>query len=167
MALIISLLINCKLVRTPPTVSKNAEVSSWCVCVCVCMFLASGYEMGTVMHEIPISSPPSWWHPFHALGLSSTTHLVPPRGGCSHETVQQVRSNSVIELRGSCWWAAPQPRLRPRHNIARVCEGRQTYVCPPSSTRDRMKNGVDGSSSFGRSVTAAAHVVRVRGRAGN
>jgi hypothetical protein len=29
MALIISLLTNCKLVRTPPTVSKNAEVSSW------------------------------------------------------------------------------------------------------------------------------------------
>jgi hypothetical protein len=28
-------------------------------CVCVCVFLASGYEMGTVMHEIPISSPPS------------------------------------------------------------------------------------------------------------
>ena len=27
--LIISLLTNCKLVRTPPTVSKNAEVSSW------------------------------------------------------------------------------------------------------------------------------------------
>ena len=27
--LIISLLLNCKLVRTPPTVSKNAEVSSW------------------------------------------------------------------------------------------------------------------------------------------
>ncbi len=30
--LIISLLTNCKLVRTPPTVSKNAAVSSWCVC---------------------------------------------------------------------------------------------------------------------------------------
>jgi hypothetical protein len=29
MALIISLLMNCKLVRTPPTVSKNSEVSSW------------------------------------------------------------------------------------------------------------------------------------------
>jgi hypothetical protein len=29
MALFISLLTNCKLVRTPPTVSKNAEVSSW------------------------------------------------------------------------------------------------------------------------------------------
>jgi hypothetical protein len=28
-ALIISLLRNCKLVRTPPTVSKNAEVASW------------------------------------------------------------------------------------------------------------------------------------------
>ncbi len=28
-ALIISLLTNCKLVRTPPTMSKNAEVSSW------------------------------------------------------------------------------------------------------------------------------------------
>jgi hypothetical protein len=28
-ALIISLLTNCKLVRTPSTVSKNAEVSSW------------------------------------------------------------------------------------------------------------------------------------------
>jgi hypothetical protein len=27
--LIISLLTNCRLVRTPPTVSKNAEVSSW------------------------------------------------------------------------------------------------------------------------------------------
>ncbi len=30
-----------------------------CVCVCVCVFLASGYGWGTVMHEIPISSPPS------------------------------------------------------------------------------------------------------------
>jgi hypothetical protein len=29
MSLIISLLKNCKLVRTPPTVFKNAEVSSW------------------------------------------------------------------------------------------------------------------------------------------
>ncbi len=29
MTLIISLLMNCKLVSTPPTVSKNAEVSSW------------------------------------------------------------------------------------------------------------------------------------------
>ncbi len=57
--------------------------AKWCVCV----FLASGYKTGTVMHEIPISSPPSWWHPFHTLGLSSTTHLVPPRGGCSHEKV--------------------------------------------------------------------------------
>jgi hypothetical protein len=27
--LIISLLMNCKLARTPPTVSKNAEVTSW------------------------------------------------------------------------------------------------------------------------------------------
>jgi hypothetical protein len=29
MALIISLLMNCKLVRALPTISKNAEVSSW------------------------------------------------------------------------------------------------------------------------------------------
>jgi hypothetical protein len=27
--------------------------------VCVCVFLASGYGWGAVMHEIPISSPPS------------------------------------------------------------------------------------------------------------
>ncbi len=38
--------------------------TKWCKvmskeCVCVCVFLASGYEMGTVMHEIPISSHPS------------------------------------------------------------------------------------------------------------
>jgi hypothetical protein len=29
MAVIISLLVNQKLVRTPPTIAKNAEVSSW------------------------------------------------------------------------------------------------------------------------------------------
>jgi hypothetical protein len=43
--------------------------------VCVCVFLASGYGWGAVMHEIPISSPPSQWYPFHTLGLSSTTPL--------------------------------------------------------------------------------------------
>ncbi len=53
--------------------------------VCVCVFLASGYEWVTVLHEIPISSAQSMTSFFHTLGLSSTTPLVPLAGADSHE----------------------------------------------------------------------------------
>jgi hypothetical protein len=39
-------------------VRENAKHKLGCLHY-VCAFLASGYEMWTVMHEIPISSPPS------------------------------------------------------------------------------------------------------------
>ena len=73
---------------------------------------------------------------------------------------QRVRSILVIGLRGSCWWAAPQPRLLPRHIIAGVGEGRQTYVCPPSSTRDSDEEWGNEKLVVGRSVTAAAHLAQ-------
>ena len=53
----------------------------------VCVFLASGYEWVTVMHEIPISSAQSMTSYFHTLGLSSTTPLVPLAGAVTHEKV--------------------------------------------------------------------------------
>jgi hypothetical protein len=53
----------------------------------VCVFLASGYEWVTVMHEIPISSAQSMTSYFHILGLSSTTPLVPLAGAVTHEKV--------------------------------------------------------------------------------
>ncbi len=52
---------------------------------CVCVFLASGYEWVTVMHEIPISSAQSMTSYFHTLGLSNTTPLVPLAGAVTHE----------------------------------------------------------------------------------
>ena len=55
--------------------------------VCVCVFLASGYEWVTVMHEIPISSAQSMTSYFHTLGLSSTAPLVPLAGAVTHEKV--------------------------------------------------------------------------------
>jgi hypothetical protein len=54
---------------------------------CVCVFLASGYEWVTVMHEIPISSAQSMTSYFHTLGLSSTAPLVPLAGAVTHEKV--------------------------------------------------------------------------------
>jgi hypothetical protein len=81
---------------------------------------------------------------------------------------QQVRSISVIGLRGSCWWAAPQLRLLPHHNIAGVGEGRQTYVCPPSSTWDSDKErGNEKLVSWAISDRSSAPGLRVQGRAEN
>ncbi len=137
------------------------------MCVCVC-FWPPVTKWGTVMHEIPISSPPLDDIP--SIPQDSVVLLIqcPSRGAFCMRRFQQVRSISVIGLRGSCWWAASQPRLLPRHIITRVGEAMQICVCPPSSTRDRMKNGVDFLKLVvGRSVTAAAHLARVRGRAGN
>jgi hypothetical protein len=53
----------------------------------VCVFLASGYEWVTVMHEIPISSAQSMTSYFHTLELSSTAPLVPLAGAVTHEKV--------------------------------------------------------------------------------
>jgi hypothetical protein len=39
----------------------------------------------------------------------------------------------------AAWWAVPQPRLLPRHNIAGVSEKGQTCVCPSSLTRDSFE----------------------------
>jgi hypothetical protein len=55
--------------------------------MCVCVFLASGYEWVTVMHEIPISSAQSMTSYVHTLGLSSTTPLVPLAGAVTHEKI--------------------------------------------------------------------------------
>jgi hypothetical protein len=46
----------------------------------VCVFLASGYNWATVMHEISISSAQTMTS-FHALELSSTIPLVPLERG--------------------------------------------------------------------------------------
>jgi hypothetical protein len=81
---------------------------------------------------------------------------------------QRVRSISVIGLRGSCWWAAPQPRLLPHCIIAGVGEGRQTYICPPSSTRDSDEERGNGKLvSWAISDRSSAPGLRVQGRAGN
>ncbi len=53
----------------------------------VCVFLTSGYEWVTVMHEIPISSAQSMTSYFHTLGLSSTAPLVPLAVAVTHEKV--------------------------------------------------------------------------------
>ncbi len=55
--------------------------------MCVYVFLASGYEWVTVMHEIPISSAQSMTSYLHTLGLSSTTPLVPLAEAVTHEKV--------------------------------------------------------------------------------
>ncbi len=60
----------------------NGQAAATAAAVCVYVFLASGYEWVTVMHEIPISSAQSMTSYSHTLGLSSTTPLVPPCVGC-------------------------------------------------------------------------------------
>jgi hypothetical protein len=67
--------------RTQPAVILSHMVVV--IAVCVCVFLASGYEWVTVMHEIPISSAQSMTS-FHTLGLSSTIPLVPLERGLYH-----------------------------------------------------------------------------------
>ncbi len=51
--------------------------------MCVCVFLASGYDWVTVIHEIPISSA-QMMTSFHTLELSSTIPLVPLERGLFH-----------------------------------------------------------------------------------
>ncbi len=51
--------------------------------VCVCVFLASGYDSVTVMHEITISSAQTMTS-FHTLELSCTIPLVPLERGLFH-----------------------------------------------------------------------------------
>ncbi len=53
----------------------------------MCVFLASGCEWVTIMHEIPISSAQSMTSYFHTLGLSNTAPLVPLAGAVTHEKV--------------------------------------------------------------------------------
>jgi hypothetical protein len=60
--------------------------------VCVCVFLASGYNWVTAMHEIPISSAQTMTS-FHTLELSSTIPLVPLERGLFHmRRFQRIRS---------------------------------------------------------------------------
>ncbi len=138
------------------------------VCVCVCV-LASGYGWGTVMHEIPISS-------FHILMTSLPyprtqqyySSSAPPRGGCSHEKVPT--SPSYLGYRtpwqllvGSSTTQAPTLSI-----IAGVGEGRQTSVCPSSSTWDSdEERGNDKLVSWAISDRSRTPGSRVRGRAGN
>ncbi len=65
----------------------------------------------------------------------------------------------------AAWWAVPQPRLLPHHNIVEFVGEGQPCICPPSfELRTTLKDGVKSiSSSGGQLKTAAAHVARVRG----
>jgi hypothetical protein len=69
----------------------------------VCVFLASGYELVTVMHEIPISSAQTMTS-FHTLELSSTIPLVPPERGLYHrrrfQRVCSIWEGSVAAVGG-------------------------------------------------------------------
>ncbi len=118
--------------------------------VCVFVFLASGYRWGTVMHEIPISSFPilltSLPYPRTQQYYSSSA----PREGAVHmRRFQRARSILVMGLRGSCWWAAPQPRLLPRPSLQElVKEGRHMSALHPQ-LRTALKNGVMRSSLLG------------------
>ncbi len=56
--------------------------------------------------------------------------------------LQQARSISVTGLRGSCWWAAPQPRLLPHPSLQElVKEGRHVSALHPQLGTALM-NGV-------------------------
>jgi hypothetical protein len=61
-----------------PTIKESIEIFSF-----VCVFLASGYNWVTVMHEIPISSAQTMAS-FYTLELSSTIPLVPHERGLFH-----------------------------------------------------------------------------------
>ncbi len=69
----------------------------------MCVFLASGYELVTVMHEIPISSAQTMTS-FHTLELSSTIPLVPPERGLYHrrrfQRVCSIWEGSVAAVGG-------------------------------------------------------------------
>ena len=108
----------------------------------MCVFLASDYEWVTVMHEIPISSA-QLMTSFHTLGLSSTTPLVPLERGLFHmRRFQQACSIVVMGLHGSCWWAAPQPRLLPCPSAQESRkEGRHVSALHPQ-LGTALKNGV-------------------------
>jgi hypothetical protein len=82
---------------------------------------------------------PSCLTSFHTRELSSTTPLVPQEGAVFGQRRFQ-RAPSIWEGSvAAAFWAVPQPRLLPRHNIAGIGEGRQTYVGPPISTQDSYK----------------------------
>jgi hypothetical protein len=73
---------------------------------------------------------------------------------------QRAHSILVMGLRGSCWWAAPQPRLLLRPSLQElVKEGRHMSALHPQ-LGTAMKNGVIEKLVIRRSVTAAAHLAQ-------
>jgi hypothetical protein len=104
----------------PPELLK---LTIWCVCV----FLASGYEWVTVMHEIPISSAQSMTS-FHTLGLCSTTPLVPLERGL----YQMRRFQRVCNILDRTPWQLLGGQFHnlgsaPCHNVAKYSQPCYTH----------------------------------------
>jgi hypothetical protein len=99
--------------------------------VCVCVFLASGYEWVTVMHEIPISSAQTMTS-FHTLELISTIPLVPPERGLYHrrrfQWVCSIWEGSVAAAGGQFHNLGSLPYCI----IVQFAGEGQTCVCTPS-----------------------------------
>jgi hypothetical protein len=74
--------------------------------------------------------------------------------------LQRASSILVMGLCGSCWWAAPQPRLLPRPSLQElVKEDRHMSALHPQ-LGTAMKNGVIEKLVVGQSVTAAVHLAQ-------
>ncbi len=95
------------------------------------MFLASGYDWVTVMHEIPISSAQTMTS-FHTLELSSTIPLVPLKRGLFH----MRRFQRVIVSRKAPWQLLGGQFHNvgsfPCRIIVQFAGEGQTCVCTPS-----------------------------------
>jgi hypothetical protein len=101
--------------------------------MCVCVFLASGYEWVTVMHEIPISSAQSVTSYFHTLGLSSTAPLVPLAGA----VLDMRRFQQAGSILDRTPWQLLGGQFHnlgffPCHIIVEFAGEGQTCVCTPS-----------------------------------
>jgi hypothetical protein len=80
--------------------------SHWLICVCVCVYVSRSPVKGVqvVKHAIPIANSCPHWHPFHTLGLSSTT-LWDSRGWLPRRRAQGG-SNEALYL--GYWTPWPQ-----------------------------------------------------------
>ncbi len=127
--------------------STTANCGLKCVCVCVSgLQLQMGY---TLMHEIPISSPPILMTslPYPRTQQYYSSSAPHQEGAVSHEKVpmspQYLGYGTPWQLLvGRSTTQAPTPSLS-----TGIKEGRQTCVCPPSSTRDSIEEWGNSEAS--------------------